>query len=114
MVDPLSYFSFQSVLQCNKGRGMCYDVCGMLHIQEPLHMMHIVHGLVAGPCTPPKKKKNNTTTTKKQQQKNPNKQNKTKQTKLGGYFIVAWVSLVKKNYVNRKKPHSQGTCHPPF
>ena len=30
MVDPLSYFSFQSVLHdwCNKGRGMCYPVCG--------------------------------------------------------------------------------------
>ena len=21
---------------CNKGRGMCYPVCGMLHIKEPL------------------------------------------------------------------------------
>ena len=30
-VDPLSYFSFQPVLHdwCNKGRGMCYPVCGM-------------------------------------------------------------------------------------
>ena len=29
-VDPLSYFSFQPVLHdwCNKGRGMCYPVCG--------------------------------------------------------------------------------------
>ena len=37
-VDPLSYFSFQPVLHdwCNKGRGMCYPVCGMLHIKEPL------------------------------------------------------------------------------
>ena len=37
-VDPLSYFSFQSVLHdwCNKGRGMCYPVCGMVHIKEPL------------------------------------------------------------------------------
>ena len=34
MVDPLSYFSFQPVLQdwCNK----CYPVCGMVHIKEPL------------------------------------------------------------------------------
>ena len=32
-VDPLSYFSFQSVLQ---GCGMCYPVCGMVHIKEPL------------------------------------------------------------------------------
>ena len=37
-VDPLSYFSFQPVLHdwCNKGRGMCYAVCGMVHIKEPL------------------------------------------------------------------------------
>ena len=38
MVDPMSYFSFQPVLHdwCNKGRGMCYPVCGMMHIKEPL------------------------------------------------------------------------------
>ena len=37
-VDPLSYFSFQPVLHdwCNKGRNMCYPVCGMMHIKEPL------------------------------------------------------------------------------
>ena len=37
-VDPLSYFSFQPVLHnwCNKGRGMCYPVSGMMHIKEPL------------------------------------------------------------------------------
>ena len=37
-VDPLSYFSFQTMLHdwCNKGRGMCYPVCGMVHIKEPL------------------------------------------------------------------------------
>ena len=37
-VDPLSYFSFHQVLRdwCNKGRGMCYPVCGMVHIKEPL------------------------------------------------------------------------------
>ena len=37
-VDPLSYFSFQPVLQdwCNKGPGMSYPVCGMVHIKEPL------------------------------------------------------------------------------
>ena len=37
-VDPLSYFSFQPVLLdwCNKGRGMCYPVCGMVHVKEPL------------------------------------------------------------------------------
>ena len=38
LVDPLSYFSFQPVLHdwCNKGCGMCYPVCGMVHIKEPL------------------------------------------------------------------------------
>ena len=32
------YFSFQPVLHdwCNKGRGMSYPVCGMVHIKEPL------------------------------------------------------------------------------
>ena len=37
-VDPLSYFSFQSVLHdwCNKGRVMCYHVCAMVHIKEHL------------------------------------------------------------------------------
>ena len=37
-VDPLSYFLFQPVLHdwCNKGRGMYYPVCGMMHIKEPL------------------------------------------------------------------------------
>ena len=37
-VDPLNYFSFQPVLHdwCNKGCGMCYPVCGMVHIKEPL------------------------------------------------------------------------------
>ena len=38
VVDPLSYFSFQPVLHnwCSKGCGMCYPVCGMVHIKEPL------------------------------------------------------------------------------
>ena len=37
-VDPLSYFSFQPVLHdwCNKGRGVCNPVCGMVHIKVPL------------------------------------------------------------------------------
>ena len=37
-VDPLSYFSFQPVIHdwCNKGCGMYYPVCGMVHIKEPL------------------------------------------------------------------------------
>ena len=38
ILTTLSYFSFQPVLHdwCNKGRGMCYPVCGMVHIKEPL------------------------------------------------------------------------------
>ena len=24
---------------CNKGRGMCYLVCGMVHIQDPLQLI---------------------------------------------------------------------------
>ena len=34
----LSYFSFQPVFHnwCNKGCGMCYAVCGMVYIKEPL------------------------------------------------------------------------------
>ena len=38
VVNPMSYFSFQQVLHdwCNKGRGMCYPVCGLVHIKEPL------------------------------------------------------------------------------
>ena len=38
MMDPLSYFSFQPVLHdcCSKGCGMCYPVCGMMHIKGPL------------------------------------------------------------------------------
>ena len=37
-VDPLHDFSFQPVLHdwCYKGWGMCYPVCGMVHIKEPL------------------------------------------------------------------------------
>ena len=38
VVNPLSYFLFQPTLHdwCNKGCGMCYPVCGMVHIKEPL------------------------------------------------------------------------------
>ena len=34
----LSYFSFQAVLHdwCNKGCGMCYPICGMVHIKYPI------------------------------------------------------------------------------
>ena len=38
MVDPLSYFSFHPLFHdwYNKGRGVCYPVCGMVHMKEPL------------------------------------------------------------------------------
>ena len=37
-VDSLTSFSLQPVFHdwCNKGRGMCYPVCGMVHIKEHL------------------------------------------------------------------------------
>ena len=37
-LNPLSYFSFQPVLHdwCNKGCSMCYRVCGIVHVKEPL------------------------------------------------------------------------------
>ena len=37
----LRYFSFQPVLHdwCNKGRGMCYPVCEMVHIKDPLMLI---------------------------------------------------------------------------
>ena len=38
VVNTLSYFLFQPLLHdwCKKDRGMCYPVCGMMHIKEPL------------------------------------------------------------------------------
>ena len=37
-IDPESYCLFQPVLhdRSNKGHGMCYIVCGMVHIKYPL------------------------------------------------------------------------------
>ena len=34
----VSFFSFHPVLHdwCNKGLGMCYPVCGVMHIKEPM------------------------------------------------------------------------------
>ena len=37
-VDTLRYFSFHNWF--NKGRGMCYPVCGMVHIKEPLLLIN--------------------------------------------------------------------------
>ena len=41
MVDPLTYFSFQPVHHdwCNKGHGICYPVCGMMNIKEPMPLI---------------------------------------------------------------------------
>ena len=38
MMDSLGYFSFEPVPHdwCNKGCDMCYPVCGMMYIKEPL------------------------------------------------------------------------------
>ena len=46
-MDPLSYFSFQPVLHdwCKKDRGMCYPVCVMMHIKEPLLLIRM-----SSPC----------------------------------------------------------------
>ena len=48
-IDPLNYFSFQPVLHdwCNKGRGMCYPACGMVHIKEPLLLIERVAHVAA-------------------------------------------------------------------
>ena len=45
----VSYFSFQPVLHdwCNKGRGICYPVCRMVHIKEPLLLIG-----KSSPCGP--------------------------------------------------------------
>ena len=36
-----NFQSFQPVIHdwCNKSRGMCYPVCGMVHIKEPLMLI---------------------------------------------------------------------------
>ena len=38
MEDPLSYFSLQAMLHdwCDKGCGMSYPVCGVVHIYKNL------------------------------------------------------------------------------
>ena len=41
MVDPFSYFSFQPVLHnwYNKSHGMCYPICGVVHIKDSLTLI---------------------------------------------------------------------------
>ena len=50
MVDQLSYLSFQPVFHdwCNKGRNMCYPVCGMVDIKEPLLLIEVDAHVAAG------------------------------------------------------------------
>ena len=50
MVDPLSYFSFHPVHHdwFNKGCGMCYPVCGMVHIKDHLLLIEGVAHVAAG------------------------------------------------------------------
>ena len=50
-VDPLSYFSLQPVLHdwCNKGHGMHYPVCGMVHIKEPMWWEQVSSHYLNGP-----------------------------------------------------------------
>ena len=47
--NVVEYFSFQPVLHdwCNKGRGMCYPVCGMVHIKGPL-LLIVKSSLIGG------------------------------------------------------------------
>ena len=47
MVDPLNYFLFQPLLHnwFNKSCGMCYPVCGMVHIKEPLLLIRKIADL---------------------------------------------------------------------
>ena len=44
MGKPLSHFAFLD--WCNKGRGMCYPVYGMVHIEEHLLLIGM-----SGPCS---------------------------------------------------------------
>ena len=43
MVGPLGYFSLKSVPHDwrNKDHGMCYPVCGMMHIKESERVAHV-------------------------------------------------------------------------
>ena len=51
MVDPLDNFSFQPVFRdwYNKGRGMCYPLCGMIFIKQLLMIIgNVAHMAAAG------------------------------------------------------------------
>ena len=89
MVDPLSYFSFQPVLHdwCNKECGMCYPVCGMVHIKEPLLLIGKSGPCIGGsgfqgPINPPLGQPKN-----KQRQKQKQKQKKERKRKSKDCFL---------------------------
>ena len=44
LVDPLSHFLLHD--WCNKGRGMCYPACRMMHIKE--HLERVAHVVAVG------------------------------------------------------------------
>ena len=48
--SPSSYFSSQPVLHdwFSKDRAVCYPVCGMMHIKEPLYSEGVEHVAAAG------------------------------------------------------------------
>ena len=48
MVDPLSYFSQCSTTVCNKCRGMCYPVCGMVSYKRTLAVTSMKHRPYSG------------------------------------------------------------------
>ena len=49
--EPIELFLVQPVLHdwCNKSRGMCYPVCGMVHIKEPLLLIVKSSPYMSGP-----------------------------------------------------------------
>ena len=53
MVDPLSYFLFQPVFHnwCNKGCGVCYPVCDMVHVKKTLSAVGFILSLSECPFT---------------------------------------------------------------
>ena len=48
IVDPLCYFSFQSMLHDWNNKGRCMSYTGMLHIKEPLLLIRVAHVVEAG------------------------------------------------------------------
>ena len=55
LVDPMTYLLLQPVFHnwCNKGRAMCYPVCGMVHIRERLLLIEKNNTTTTSPHHPP-------------------------------------------------------------